>query len=81
MLGRKRTQLTFGQVEASRRVGEGHFLRKMDKAVNWRPMEQLLEGLYTSRRGRLSLSASGHVQGPFASAVVQSFRSRFGGGY
>jgi hypothetical protein len=34
MLGRKRTQLTFGQVEASRGVREGHFLRKMDKAVN-----------------------------------------------
>lgn len=54
MLGRERTQLTFGQVEARRRVGEEHFLRKMDKAVNWRPMEQLLEGLYTSRRGRPS---------------------------
>jgi IS5 family transposase len=54
MLGKKNSQLTFGEVEASRRVPRDHFLRRIDKAVNWRPVEQMLEGLYSSRRGRPS---------------------------
>jgi IS5 family transposase len=54
MLGKKNGQLTFGQVEASRRVPKDHFLRRIHKAVDWRPLEQMLEGLYPSRRGRPS---------------------------
>ena len=54
MLGKKDGQLSFGQVEASRRVSQGHFLKRIEEKVDWKPMEELLEGLYPSRRGRPS---------------------------
>lgn len=54
MLGKKDGQLSFGQVEASHRVSSGHFLKRIEEKIDWKPMEALLEGLYPSRRGRPS---------------------------
>jgi IS5 family transposase len=54
MLGKKDGQLSFGQMEERRRAPRDHFLRRIDEAVNWRSIEQMLEELYASRRGRPS---------------------------
>jgi IS5 family transposase len=54
MLGKKDSQLSFGQMEASRRVPRDHFLRRIEETMNWQPIEQMLEELYASRRGRPS---------------------------
>ena len=54
MLGKQSGQMGFGDMEAKGRVPEGHFLQKIDRQVNWRPFEQLLEPLYHPTRGRPS---------------------------
>ncbi len=51
MLGRKTGQMSFGDIETRGRVPEGHFLRKIDQQIDWRPFEQMLESLYHPRLG------------------------------
>ena len=54
MLGKKSSQKGFGDLEAMGRVPEGHFLKKVDGQINWRPFEKLLEPLYHPSLGRPS---------------------------
>jgi IS5 family transposase len=54
MLGKKDPQMSFGQLEASDRVPKGHFLMQIDRKIDWRPIQETLEGLYRCRRGRPS---------------------------
>jgi IS5 family transposase len=54
MLGKKDGQLSFGQIETAHRVPKDHFLLRINEQIDWRPIEQMLEGLYPSRRGRPS---------------------------
>jgi transposase, IS5 family len=44
----------FGDLEAKGRLPEGHFLKKIDDQMNWRPFEKLLEPLYHPTQGRPS---------------------------
>ena len=37
MLGKQSGQKRFGDMEATGRVPEGHFLKKIDGQINWRP--------------------------------------------
>ncbi len=52
MLGKKSGQMGFGEMEAAGRVPEGHFLREIDRKIDWRPFEETPSGLYHPRRGR-----------------------------
>lgn len=52
MLGKKQGQMSFGEMEAAHRVPEGHFLRQIDKQINWQPFLEAMEGLYHPRCGR-----------------------------
>jgi IS5 family transposase len=54
MLGKLSGQMGFGDLEATGRLPEGHFLKKIDQQVAWRPFEKLLESLYHPNRGRPS---------------------------
>ena len=54
MLGKKSGQMGFGDMEAMGRVPEGHFLKKTDGQINWRPFEELLEPLCHPSLGRPS---------------------------
>ena len=54
MLGKQSGQMGFGDMEAMGRVPEGHFLKKIDGQINWRPFEKLLEPLYHPTQGRPS---------------------------
>ena len=54
MLGKQSGQMGFGDMEAMGRVPEGHFLKKVDSQINWRPFEKLLEPLYHPTQGRPS---------------------------
>jgi IS5 family transposase len=54
MLGKKSGQMGFGDMEATGRVPEGHFLRKIDGQIDWRPFEEVLEPLYHPKLGRPS---------------------------
>jgi IS5 family transposase len=54
MLGKQSGQMGFGDMEATGRVPEGHFLKKIDGQINWRPFEKLLEPLYHPSQGRPS---------------------------
>ena len=54
MLGKKRQQTTFGELEAEARVPQGHFLRQVDHKIDWQPFQAELERLNPSRRGRPS---------------------------
>lgn len=54
MLGKKDPQVSFGQLEAAHRVPRGHFLKTIEKKIDWGPIEEELEGLYPSKRGRPS---------------------------
>ena len=54
MLGKQSGQMGFGDMEAMGRVPEGHFLKKIDAQINWRPFEKLLEPLYHPTQGRPS---------------------------
>ncbi len=44
----------FGDLEATGRLSAGHFLRKIDGQINWRPFEKLMEPLYHPTQGRPS---------------------------
>ena len=54
MLGKKSGQMGFGDMEAMGRVPEGHFLKKIDGQIDWRPFEKLMEPLYHPTQGRPS---------------------------
>ena len=54
MLGKQSGQMGFGDMEAMGRVPEGHFLKKIDGQIDWRPFEKLLEPLYHPTQGRPS---------------------------
>jgi hypothetical protein len=43
-----------GDLEGMGRVPEGHFLKKIDGRVNWRPFEKLPEPLYHPTHARPS---------------------------
>ena len=54
MLGKQSGQMGFGDLEATGRVPEGHFLKKIDGQIDWRPFEKVLEPLYHPTQGRPS---------------------------
>jgi len=54
MLGKPSGQKGFGDLEATGRLSESHFLRKIDGQINWRPFEKLMEPLYHPTQGRPS---------------------------
>jgi transposase, IS5 family len=54
MLGKQSGQMGFGDLEAKGRLSEGHFLRKIDSQIDWRPFEKVLEPLYHPTQGRPS---------------------------
>ena len=54
MLGKQSGQMGFGDMEATGRVPEGHFLKKIDGQIDWRPFEKVLEPLYHPTLGRPS---------------------------
>lgn len=54
MLGKKSGQMGFGDMEAMGRLPEGHFLKRIDSQINWRPFEKLMEPLYHPTQGRPS---------------------------
>jgi IS5 family transposase len=54
MLGKQSGQMGFGDLEATGRLSAGHFLRKIDGQINWRPFEKLMEPLYHPTQGRPS---------------------------
>jgi len=54
MLGKQSGQKGFGDLEATGRLSESHFLRKIDGQINWRPFEKLMEPLYHPTQGRPS---------------------------
>ena len=47
-------QMGFGDMEATGRVPAGHFLKKIDGQIDWRPFEKVLEPLYHPKLGRPS---------------------------
>jgi IS5 family transposase len=54
MLGKLSGQMGFGDLEATSRLPEGHFLKKIDQQIAWHPFEKLLEPLYHPKLGRPS---------------------------
>lgn len=54
MLGKQSGQMSFGDMEVASRVGEGHFLKKIDSQISWHPFEKILEPLYHPSQGRPS---------------------------
>ena len=54
MLGKPSGQQGFGDLEARGRLSAGHFLRKIDSQMDWRPFEKLLAPLYHPTQGRPS---------------------------
>jgi IS5 family transposase len=54
MLGKQSGQMGFGDLEAKGRVPEGHFLKKIDGQIDWRPFQMVLEPLYHPTQGRPS---------------------------
>ncbi len=54
MLGRQTGQMSFGDMEAKKRVSEGHFLERIARQIDWRPFEEMLAALYHPSRGRPS---------------------------
>jgi IS5 family transposase len=54
MLGKQSGQMGFGDLEATSRLSDSHFLRKIDSQVDWRPFEKLMASLYHPTQGRPS---------------------------
>jgi hypothetical protein len=57
MLGKQSDQMGFGDLEAKGRVPEGHFLKKINRQIDWRPFQKFwnlciipLRGAPTIRR-------------------------------
>ena len=45
MLGKQTAQMGFGDMEATSLVPDGHFLKKIDAQIDWRPFQKVLEPL------------------------------------
>ena len=45
MLGKQSGQMGFGDLEATGRVLESHFLRKIDVQIGWRPFDTKLQSI------------------------------------
>jgi transposase, IS5 family len=54
MQGKQSGQMGFGDLEATSRLPDGHFLRKIDSQIDWRPFEKVWEPLYHPKLGRPS---------------------------
>jgi IS5 family transposase len=54
MVGKQSGQMGFGDLEATARVPEGHFLKKIDSQIDWRAFQKILESLYHPTQGRPS---------------------------
>jgi transposase, IS5 family len=54
MLGKQSGQMGFGDLEATGRVPEGHFLKKIDSQIDWRAFQKVLDPLYHPTQGRPS---------------------------
>ena len=54
MLGKQSGQMGFGDLEATGRLSEGHFLRRIDRQIDWQSFEKLLAPLYHPTQGRPS---------------------------
>ena len=54
MVGERRRQKSFGDIESARRVPDDHFLMEIERLVNWKPFEKRLKKLYHPRTGRPS---------------------------
>jgi IS5 family transposase len=54
MLGKQSGQKGFGDLEATGRLSESHFLRKIDGQIDWQPFEKLMAPLYHPTQGRPS---------------------------
>jgi IS5 family transposase len=54
MLGKQSGQRGFGDLEATSRLSDSHFLRKIDSQIDWRPFEKLMASLYHPTQGRPS---------------------------
>ena len=54
MLGKQSGQKGFGDLEATSRLSDSHFLIKIDSQIDWRPFEKLMAPLYHPTQGRRS---------------------------
>ncbi len=54
MLGKQSGQKGFGDLEATGRLSDSHFLRKIDSQIDWQSFEKLLAPLYHPTQGRPS---------------------------
>ena len=54
MLEKQSGQMRFGDLEATGRVPDGHFLKKIDSQIDWRSFQKLLAPLYHPTQGRPS---------------------------
>jgi IS5 family transposase len=54
MLGKQSGQMGFGDLEATSRLSDSHFLRKIDSQIDWQPFEKLMAPLYHPTQGRPS---------------------------
>ena len=54
MLGKRNKAVSLGQMAAVGRLPKDHFLRVIDEKIDWNPIEEELQRLYPSRRGRPS---------------------------
>src|SRR4030042_1896924 len=51
MLGKPSGQKGFGDLEATGRLSDTHFLKKIDSQINWQPFEKLMAPLYYPSQG------------------------------
>ena len=61
MLGKQSGQMGFGDLEATGRVPEGHFLKKIDGQIDWRPFEKAYGTSVSSHPGAPQPSARDDV--------------------
>ena len=54
MLGKQSKQMGFGDMEAMGRLPESLFLKKIDRQIDWRPFEKIMEPQYHHTQGRPS---------------------------
>jgi IS5 family transposase len=54
MVGERRRQKSFADIEFVRRVPDDHFLMEIERLVDWEPFEKRLKELYHPRTGRPS---------------------------
>jgi catalase (peroxidase I) len=76
MLGKKNKQLSLGQTEAVSRLPKDHFLKVIEKRIDWRPIEKELNNLYSIQKRKTELSSFDDVQGAFAFRLRRSINFR-----